>query len=115
MARWVRDNRDGVKRSMDEAMADGLNTAAEMLLGDANLSVPHEDGVLEASGMVAKASSGDLSAGVGYNTPYAVYQHEDPTLNHPGKGRHHWLERTLAERQDVYRGVVRDALRDATG
>ena len=115
MPRWVRDNRAGAKQAVEQAMARGLNQAAEVLLGDANLTVPHDEGVLEASGEVAKASAGDLNAAVGYNTPYAVKQHEDPTLNHPGKGRHAWLERTLAERQDVYRGIVRDALRDATG
>ena len=115
MARWVRDNRTGARRDIEAAMANGLNAAAEMLLGDANLSVPHDEGILESSGDVMKASAGDLNAGVGYNTPYAVIQHESPDFVHPGKGRHHWLERTLAERQEVYRGIVRDALRDATG
>lgn len=101
-------------RSLEDAMADGLNLAAEVLLGDANLTTPLDEGPLELSGDVAKATAGDLNASVYYNTPYAVIQHEEVDFHHPVKGRHHWLERTLAERGEVYQAIVRDALKDAT-
>jgi hypothetical protein len=105
MARWVRDNREATKAEVREVFSEGLNKAAETLLGDANLTVPHDEGILESSGIV---QPGDMEAAVGYNTPYAVRQHEEVEYVHPGKGRHHWLERTLAERADVYQGIVRD-------
>lgn len=106
MARWIVDNREATKREIAEVHAGGLNKAAEILLGDANQTTPLEEGVLEASGAVGEASAGNLEAAVGYNTVYAVIQHESVDFNHPGKGRHHWLERTLAEEAEKYQQVV---------
>lgn len=105
MARWVRDNREATKAEVRAVMTEGLGKAAEVLLGDANQTVPHDEGILESS---ATWEANDLTAAVGYNTPYAVRQHEEVDYVHPGKGRHHWLERTLAEKADVYQRVVRD-------
>ncbi len=111
MARWVVDNREATKDEVELVFAEGLLLAAETLLGDANLTVPHDEGILESSGTIAVASdvgTGGIEAAVGYNTPYAVIQHEDVTFNHPGKGRDHWLEYTLAERADVYQQQIAD-------
>jgi hypothetical protein len=103
MARWIRDNRTATKAEVAGVFAEGLNKATEILLGDANLTVPHDEGILESSGTVVEATAANLQSGAGYNTPYAVKQHEDAS-----KGRHHWLERTLAEQSDKYQRVVRD-------
>ncbi len=105
MTRWVRDSRPATKAEIEAAFTDGLGKAAETLLGDANTTVPHDEGILESSGTW---TARDLQAAVGYNTPYAVRQHEEVDYVHPGKGRHHWLEYTLAERSDVYQRQIAD-------
>jgi hypothetical protein len=80
--------------------------AAEILLGKANETVPHATGALERSGTVVAGDS-ITEYVVGYNTPYAVRQHEDTSLNHPDprnpasrpEGRARWLVET-AETMD---------------
>ena len=74
-----------------------LDDTAEALLTEANRTVPFEEGTLEGSGFSA-IDRDNLVAVVGYDTPYAVRQHEDTRLRHKGKGRAKWLSRTLTER-----------------
>jgi len=105
--RWTQDNRAESTRALTAAFAQGITEAAEELLTDANATVPFDEGVLEASGQVAPASSGRLEAAVGYDTPYAVRQHEDPTLHHPNGRRSGWLRATTSEGSARYVGIIR--------
>jgi hypothetical protein len=56
----------------------------ERVMGVAKTRVPHETGVLEGTGHVQLPvyEYGDVSVTAGFNTPYALKQHEDATLHH---------------------------------
>jgi hypothetical protein len=103
-----------VKAEMRGALADALGDVAETLLNDANRTVPIEEGTLERSGTASVDRAG-LRSAVSYDTPYAVYQHEDPTLRHDPGRRDHWLEDTLNENRrrylDYIAGKVKGVLR----
>lgn len=83
---------------------DALETTADELLRKANETVPLDSSVLKQSGQV-DIYPAELTAAVSYDTPYAVKQHEDTSLNHPNprsanssaNGRARWLELTAQE------------------
>jgi hypothetical protein len=90
------DNRGILGRKVREAAARGLSDAAEMLLDEANQIVPHQEGTLEGSG-TASVDATNLRAAVSYDTPYALRQHEDTRLSHPGGRQAKYLERTFQQ------------------
>lgn len=87
-----------------------LLTAAEVLLEEANRTVPFEEGILAESGDT-DVDDGRLLATVSYDTPYAVRQHEDTRLRHDPGRRAKWLEHALRENADDLIEVVADDLR----
>lgn len=93
MFRWFGDD---VARAIKKAAGDGLFEGAEMLLEDANRSVPHEEGTLMRSGTAA-VDRDALEAAVSFNTPYAVRQHEELDYRHAPGRRAKWLELAHAE------------------
>lgn len=96
--------------------ADGLRIASEHLLTEANKHVPHDDGVLERSGTASvESQSGKRRGAVSYDTPYAVRQHEDMSLNHDGKGEAKWLETTMAREAKTIGELVANAIRKRVG
>lgn len=94
------------------AGARALEDISEDCLREANVTVPIEEGDLARSG-TASSDPGTMRAAVGYDTKYAVRQHEDPTLRHNDNRRDHWLERTFEENQARYQDHLADALRKA--
>jgi len=57
---------------------------------------------------------GDAVVGeVGFNTPYALVQHERLDFNHPKGGKAKYLEDNLKEPADRYQGNLNDHLRGA--
>lgn len=57
---------------------------------------------------------GDAVVGeVGFNTPYALAQHERLDFNHPKGGKAKYLEDNLKEQADRYQGNLNDHLRGA--
>jgi len=57
---------------------------------------------------------GDAVVGeVGFNTPYALVQHERLDFNHPKGGKAKYLEDNLKEQADRYQGNLNDHLRGA--
>lgn len=69
----------------------------EHILQVGNSHVPHEDGTLERSGAVSDPHDGEAT--VYYDTPYAVVQHEDLTLQHDAGRTAKWLENALNSEQ----------------
>lgn len=96
-----------------EDRARALAVGSEFLLTEANLSVPHDDGVLERSGQAS--NDGKSRAAVSYDTPYAVRQHEDMTLHHEGKGESKWLENTMSRSSKRVGQIIATALRKGSG
>lgn len=83
-----------VKRAVRAAAARGLLKGAEHVLEEADRIVPHEEGTLERSG-VASVDDQALRAAVGYDTPYAVRQHEELDYHHDSGRQAKYLESPL--------------------
>lgn len=100
-----------VKRGVRTGAVKGVTLAVEHVLSEANKHVPHDEGTLERSGRTGVADTGKAVTGsISYDTPYAVRQHEDMTLNHDGKGEAKWLENTLAAEAGTVRKIVATAI-----
>lgn len=97
--KWKIDNRTAVKGQVRAALILGLEDAGEFLLQKANESIPHEEGTLEASGKT-RTDSAKLRTYVGYDTPYAIRQHEELSWKHDSGRRAKWLELTFREQQN---------------
>ncbi|MDF3280484.1 hypothetical protein [Gordonia sp. N1V] len=89
-----------------------LLAGAEVLLDESNRNVPLETGTLERSGNTAASG---YDAAVGYNTPYAVRQHEEVGYTHKGKGEAKFLENAMHNHRDAILGAISDTLRQALG
>ena len=63
---------------------------------------------------VVEGGLGDAVVGeVGFNTPYALVQHERLDFDHPKGGKAKYLEDNLKEQADRYQGNLNDHLRGA--
>lgn len=80
-----------VTRAMHEAAADALQDIVEDDLHDAQQAAPIEEGTLIRSGFT-EVDRKQLVGQVAFDTPYAVRQHEDPTLHHDSGRKDHYLE-----------------------
>jgi hypothetical protein len=83
-----------VPRAMHDAAADALSDIAEDDLRESNEVAPIEEGTLIRSGFT-ETDRRELTAQVAYDTPYAVKQHEDPTLRHDAGRKDHFLADTV--------------------
>lgn len=81
---------------------------AELLLDESNRKVPLETGALIRSGNTA--AQGDEAA-VGYNTPYAVRQHEEVGYHHDDGREAKFLENAMHNHGDAILGAIADILR----
>jgi hypothetical protein len=85
-------------RDLEPAIGEGLVAdLKETVLPASQELVPVDTGRLRDSGFVngPEIGGGAVSAEIGYDTPYALKQHEDLSLNHPHGGEPKWLETTL--------------------
>lgn len=64
---------DKMEKDLDSFVDNSLHEMADTLLLLSRAEVPHDEGVLQGSGNVAKQGKDWI---VSYNTPYALYQHE---------------------------------------
>lgn len=101
-----------------DAAYEGLLIGGELVLGDSNEQVPHEEGDLERTGAV----SGDPAAikvAISYRDVafrgQAVKMHEDMTLKHDDGRNAKYLERALAANRDRVREAVAASLRKRFG
>ena len=98
---------------MRRAAVKGLEDAAEHVLGVSNQRVPIEEATLERSGR-ASVDASTLQAAVSYDTPYAVVQHEDMTLQHdPGRSAK-FLETALNQEAGAVQQIIADRIRRET-
>lgn len=100
------------KAEAGKGAARGLMLGAEHVLEEANRIVPIEEGTLLRSG-VASVDEGALRAAVAYDTPYAVAQHEDLTMQHDAGRQAKYLEQPLgSERPQVEALIAREIKRE---
>lgn len=103
---------DRAKRQARDGAARGLGLGMEHLLQVSNRQVPIEEGTLERSG-VASVDEQQLRGAVSYDTPYAVRQHEDMTLQHDAGRSAKYLENALdAEGAQALQLVAREVRRE---
>lgn len=87
-----------VEEEIAKAAIKGMRTTALNILGESQKLVPIDTGILQKSGSI-KVNQGALTATISYNTPYALKQHEDVSLNHPKGGEAKYLERPFNEKK----------------
>lgn len=109
----IKSNTRAVTKAARDAANKAVREVAEDGLTEANDRVPYEEGTLSRSAEVVHVPA-DTRAAITYDTPYAVKQHEDPTLNHPRQGEPYWLERTVEDNADRYFRYIADRINNAT-
>jgi len=121
----IENTEDLLGRAMRDAPVDeGTLRASGSAAVYANGRAVAQRGFREVSGQpeapemvertVVEGGMGDAVAGeVGFNTPYALVQHERLDFNHPKGGKAKYLEDNLKEQADRYQGNLNDHLRGA--
>jgi hypothetical protein len=113
-ADWTRRDFDQFARRVGGGGADGLMRAATHLRGEANKTIPIEEGTLQRSGGVdVDAQAGEAS--VYYDTPYAVAQHENSAHRHAPGRRAKWLELSAGEQARQIAELIGGGLRKVLG
>ncbi len=108
-----KDTRNGFLAKLDSKGLQAVQDAADVLLEEANRTVPLDKSPLQNSGdTVAEVTATGWQSAVFYNTPYAVKQHEDVTLRHKPGRRARWLELTAQERQADIEQKIADRLKE---
>lgn len=102
-------NDDDVLALVEEAVARGLQAGADLLLDESNRLAPIETGDLIRSG---RAEADEEEAAVGYNTPYAVRQHEDLSYRHDAGRQAKFLETALNHNADRIIDTIADEIRE---
>lgn len=103
---------DRAERRIDAAIADGLTTAAEHLLGASRALAPIEEGTLARSS-VASVDRSALKAAVSYDTVYAARQHEELTWRHDPGRQAKYLEQPAINERAAIRGLIAAAIKRA--
>lgn len=98
-------------RVVREAAIAALVDAGEATLTRSNEMVPLDETTLERSGRVSSDGKGTVA--ISYDTPYAVVQHEDESLEHINGREAGFLRKAVDERRDTNARYVADKTTDA--
>lgn len=101
------------KKALLSATMLGLGKWAELVLQQARVDVPLDEGPLERSG-IASIDPHLLAAAVSFDTPYAVEQHENLQYHHPGGRKAKYLETHWLASQHWALSLIAKELRKAT-
>jgi hypothetical protein len=101
-----------VGEKMIAGAARGLHILGEHVLAISNDRVPFDEATLQRSGEV-HVDEQTLEASITYDTPYAVRQHEDLTLNHPNGRRAKYLESAWRENAHLAPELIGNQIRRA--
>ena len=99
------------ERQIEAKVERALLAGAEVLLDESNRKAPIETGALIRSG-VARAEG--HKAAVGYNTPYAVRQHEELGYRHDQGREAKFLENAATNNRAHIEAAIVDELRRGT-
>lgn len=99
-----------VAPELHAAAVRGISIAAEHVLGEARKTVPIEEATLERSGVTSVDASA-LKAAVSFDTPYAVYQHEEMGLRHDAGRTAKYLENAMNGEVETVRTIIAQAIR----
>jgi hypothetical protein len=108
-----RINLKGYSRKVERAARrEAAEAAADHILDIAQQLVPHETGVLQATGRVV-VSAGGLRASVQFGTEYARRQHEELTWRHKPGRQAKYLEQPMMTEQRTCLAIMAKVLRSA--
>ena len=94
---------------------DAVEDACFDLQGKAQNEAPIDTGDLRGSASTTiTVKVGKVTGEVGFNTEYALDQHENHMYEHPRGGKDKYLEDPLVENEDIYEDRIADAIRRAT-
>lgn len=96
-------NFDKTRNDVLAAALKGQQILAQNILGESQKLVPVDTGTLQRSGHITTVQNTTI---ISYNTPYALKQHEDPTLKHPNGGEAKYLERPFNEKSGQLKEFV---------
>lgn len=96
----------------EDLVTRAMQAGAEHLLEESNRIAPIETGALIRSG-VARAEGGE--GAIGYNTPYAVRQHEELGYKHDAGREAKYLENALLRNKDAIFETIADTIRQGLG
>jgi hypothetical protein len=100
-------------RKIRAATVRGLALWAENLLSESRAIVPLDEATLSRSG-VASVDEDELTAAVSYDTSYAVRQHEDMMLRHPGGRQAKYLEQPFIATKQLAAKIIANQIRKVT-
>lgn len=109
----VKWNGKELSAAIKKSAVSGLKDAAEFLLDEAKKLVPIDEGTLENSGNTS-VDEASMESTVYFDTPYAVKQHEDMSLQHTGNRQAKYLETPAKENRKKLIEIVADSIKEAT-
>lgn len=87
-----------VQQKFPERVADAALAEARIELKEAQRRTPVDTGALRASGAVVQTvEKSTIQTDIVFDTPYAIFVHEDLEANHPNGGQAKFLESVLRE------------------
>lgn len=98
---------------LNEEVEDAMQDAMEKVKVDSQALCPIDTGRLRESASVAvyRHRNGALHASVSYDTPYAVYVHENPDAYHKAPTTFKFLEIAMLNNRPNIERMIRDAIR----
>lgn len=104
---------DVAGKKIRAATVRGLGLWAEHVGQVSDDRVPLDEATLQRS-RVSSVDEASLTAAVAYDTVYAVRQHEDMTLRHPGGRRAKYLESAFVESRPLAAKIIANQIRKVT-
>lgn len=98
-------------RLIQEASHKALTTIAMEVLRLSQFEVPHDKGMLQASGNVSQDITDHDTVLVGYNKVYAARLHEHPEYNFQKGRKGKYLEDPIKHNLDVFRRFYAEAMK----
>lgn len=87
-----------LQQQYPKRVANAMLAEARVELKEARRRTPVDTGELRASGFVAQTiTRSKIETEIGFDTPYAIFVHEDLEANHPRGGQAKFLESVLRE------------------
>lgn len=110
MANSFKWNGKQASEQLARALPSVLRDVGEVVLDESNKIAPIDEGTLINSGSVSVEED---TVAVGYDTPYAIRQHEDMTLNHKNGRQAKFLETAAKNNRKKIQTYIQEQLKRA--
>jgi len=107
-------NGDAATKRARAGAVQGLQLGTQLILAESVKIVPLDEATLQDSGK-AEVDEANLTGTVSFDTPYAVVQHEDLTLNHPNGREAKYLEKPWLENRNKVQQIIGNTIKNSLG